>query len=93
VSKVGIVGESAGGHAVMQVLYLYPDIWTVGMSIYGISSLHEFAEDTHKFESQYVDSLVLATKEGKSEKEIETIYKARIAFYHVEKIKALLLLL
>lgn len=92
-SKVGIVGESAGGYAVMQALYLYPDIWTAGISIYGISSLPEFAEDTHKFESRYIDSLVLGTEKGKSEDEIETIYKARSALYHVEKIKAPLLLL
>ncbi|CAK7221413.1 hypothetical protein SBRCBS47491_004522 [Sporothrix bragantina] len=92
-SRVGVVGESAGGYAVMQALYLYPDLWTAGISIYGISSLAEFAEATHKFESRYIDSLVLGTKQGKTDTEIEAIYQARSALFHVEKIRAPLLLL
>ncbi|KAH8698606.1 putative dipeptidyl peptidase IV [Talaromyces proteolyticus] len=90
-SRVGIVGESAGGYSVMQALYTYPDIWAAGISIYGISSLSEFAETTHKFESHYIDSLVLG-KGGKTKEEIETIYKSRSAVYHAEKIKGPLLL-
>ncbi|PCG90566.1 Hypothetical protein PENO1_098450 [Penicillium occitanis (nom. inval.)] len=91
-SKVGIVGESAGGYAVMQALYIYPEIWAAGISIYGISSLSGFAETTHKFESHYIDSLVLGKGE-KSQEEIEAIYKGRSALYHAENIRAPLLLL
>ncbi|EED23036.1 dipeptidyl peptidase IV, putative [Talaromyces stipitatus ATCC 10500] len=91
-TKVGIVGESAGGYAVMQALYIYPEIWAAGMSIYGICSLPEFAETTHKFESHYIDSLVLG-KGDKSKEEIEAIYKSRSAVYHAQNIKAPLLLL
>jgi dipeptidyl aminopeptidase/acylaminoacyl peptidase len=91
-TKVGIVGESAGGYAVMQALYTYPDIWTAGISIYGISNLSGFAETTHKFESRYIDSLVLG-KGRKDKAEIEALYKSRSAVYHAEKIKAPLLLL
>jgi dipeptidyl aminopeptidase/acylaminoacyl peptidase len=91
-TKIGIVGESAGGYSVMQALYTYPDIWAAGVSIYGISSLSEFAETTHKFESRYIDSLVLG-KGGKTKEEMEVIYRSRSAVYHVEKIKAPLLLL
>lgn len=91
-AKVGIVGESAGGYAVMQALYIYPEIWAAGISIYGISSLSGFAETTHKFESHYIDSLVLGKGE-KSEEEIEAIYKGRSALYHAENIRAPLLLL
>jgi dipeptidyl aminopeptidase/acylaminoacyl peptidase len=91
-TKVGIVGESAGGYAVMQALYTNPDIWTAGISIYGISSLQEFANTTHKFEGHYLDSLVLG--EGKkSNQETEALYKSRSAVYHADKIKAPLLLL
>ncbi|CAK7230996.1 hypothetical protein SEUCBS140593_007776 [Sporothrix eucalyptigena] len=92
-TRVGIVGESAGGYAVLQALYLYPDLWTAGISIYGISSLAEFAADTHKFESRYIDSLVLGTKVGKTDEEIDQIYKARSALFHLDKITAPLLLL
>lgn len=91
-TKVGIVGESAGGYSVMQALYTYPDIWAAGVSIYGVSSLSEFAETTHKFESRYIDSLVLG-RGGKTKEEVEAIYKSRSAVYHVEQIKAPLLLL
>lgn len=93
VSRVGIVGESAGGYAVMQAVYLYPGLWTVSVALYGLSSLAEFAADTHKFESRYIDSLVLGTREGKTDDEIEAIYRGRSALYHVDKIKAPLLLL
>ncbi|KAL1895505.1 hypothetical protein Sste5346_005314 [Sporothrix stenoceras] len=92
-SRVGIVGESAGGYAVMQAVYLFPDLWTAGIALYGLSSLSEFAADTHKFESRYIDSLVLGTREGKTEEEIESIYRGRSALYHVDRIKAPVLLL
>ncbi|CAK7212086.1 hypothetical protein SBRCBS47491_001353 [Sporothrix bragantina] len=92
-SRVGIVGESAGGYATLQALYLYPDVWAAGVALYGISSLAEFVEGTHKFESHYVDSLVLGGREGKSEKEVEAVFKERSALYHLQKIKAPLLLL
>lgn len=91
-NKVGIVGESAGGYAVMQAMYMYPDLWAAGISLYGISSLAEFAETTHKFESHYIDSLVLGGGK-KSPEEINAIYRARSAVYHAAKIKAPLLLL
>lgn len=91
-TKVGIVGESAGGYSVMQALYTYPDVWAAGISIYGVSSLSEFAATTHKFESHYIDSLVLGNGE-KTKEEIEVIYRSRSAVNHAEKIKAPLLLL
>ncbi|CAK7214368.1 hypothetical protein SCUCBS95973_002122 [Sporothrix curviconia] len=93
VRRVGIVGESAGGYAVMQALYLHPDVWTAGVALYGISSLAEFVEGTHKFESRYVESLVLGTREGRTEEEVAALFRERSALYHTEKIKAPLLLL
>jgi len=92
VTKVGIVGESAGGYAVLQALYTHPDIWTAGISLYGISSLQGFAEITHKFESHYILGLVLGKGEWTKEA-TEALYRKRSALYHVEKIKAPLLLL
>ena len=91
--RVGIVGESAGGYAVLQALYLYPDVWAAGVALYGISSLAEFVEGTHKFESRYVESLVLGSRAGKSDAEVAAIYRARSALYHLDAIKAPLLLL
>ncbi|KKK21768.1 hypothetical protein ARAM_001691 [Aspergillus rambellii] len=91
-AKVGIVGESAGGYAVLQALYTYPEIWTAGVSLYGISSLHRFAEITHKFESHYILGLVLGDGEWSDEAR-HAVYRSRSAYYHVDKIRAPLLLL
>ncbi|KAJ6088734.1 hypothetical protein N7486_009995 [Penicillium sp. IBT 16267x] len=92
VTRVGIVGESAGGYAVLQALYTYPDIWTAGISLYGISSLEGLAETTHKFESHYMQGLVLGHGECSDERR-ETIYRKRSAVFHAERIKARVLLL
>ncbi|KAJ5087563.1 hypothetical protein N7456_011179 [Penicillium angulare] len=90
--RVGIVGESAGGYAVMQALYTHPDVWASGISLYGISSLAGFAEITHKFESQYIIGLVLGNEKVTDEVR-DAIYKKRSAIYHADRIKAPLLLL
>lgn len=90
-TRVGIVGESAGGYAVLQAAYIYPDLWAGGISLYGISNLQGFAETTHKFESHYLFGLVL--QKGMTPTEVEAVYKDRSACYHAEKIKAPLLLL
>lgn len=35
-SCVGIIGESAGGFAVLQALCVYPDLWAGAVSLYGV---------------------------------------------------------
>lgn len=90
--RVGITGGSAGGYATMQGLYMYPDIWAGGISLCGISSLKQFAEITHKFESHYIVGLVLG-KEKWSDEARDALYRERSALYHVDRIKAPLLLL
>ncbi|KAK6362375.1 hypothetical protein TWF730_006066 [Orbilia blumenaviensis] len=57
-SRVGIVGGSAGGYGVLQAICSYPNIWAACVSNYGISSLRALVEDTHKFESRYMDGLL-----------------------------------
>ncbi|KAK6350385.1 hypothetical protein TWF718_003578 [Orbilia javanica] len=57
-TRVGIVGGSAGGYGVLQAICSYPDIWAACVSNYGISSLRALVEDTHKFESRYMDKLL-----------------------------------
>lgn len=91
-NRVGITGGSAGGYATMQGLYMYPDIWAGGISLCGISSLKGFAEITHKFESHYIIGLVLG-KEKWTDEARDALYRKRSALYHVDKIKAPLLLL
>ncbi|KAL3452780.1 Alpha/Beta hydrolase protein [Aspergillus insuetus] len=93
-NRVGIVGESAGGYAVLQALTTYPNLWAAGISLYGISDLSAFARITHKFESRYIVSLVLGFdgNNGPEERK-EEVYRSRSAMYFAERVKAPLLLL
>ena len=56
-NKLAIDGGSAGGYTTLAVL-TFRDVFSAGASYYGVSDLGALAEDTHKFESRYLDSLV-----------------------------------
>ncbi|KAK6506590.1 hypothetical protein TWF481_005048 [Arthrobotrys musiformis] len=68
-TRVGIVGGSAGGYGVLQAICSYPDIWAACVSNYGISSLRALVEDTHKFESRYMDGLLWDLDASQEEKD------------------------
>lgn len=52
-----IVGGSAGGYTTLSAL-AFRSVFKAGRSSYGIGDLETLAEDTHKFESRYLDSLI-----------------------------------
>lgn len=52
-----IRGSSAGGYTVLSAL-TFEKVFSAGASYYGISELSSLAEDTHKFESRYLDKLI-----------------------------------
>jgi dipeptidyl aminopeptidase/acylaminoacyl peptidase len=52
-----ITGGSAGGFTVLAALTFH-DFFRGGASHYGVSDLAVLAQDTHKFESRYLDSLI-----------------------------------
>ncbi len=52
-----IKGSSAGGYTTLAAL-TFSDIFKAGASYYGISDLESLAQDTHKFESRYLDRLI-----------------------------------
>jgi len=54
--RICIKGGSAGGYTVLAAL-AFTDKFHVGASHYGIGDQVAMAEDTHKFESRYLDSL------------------------------------
>lgn len=56
-SRLIIRGGSAGGFTVLSALALH-DTFTAGASLYGVADLEALANDTHKFESRYLDSLI-----------------------------------
>ncbi len=55
--RISITGGSAGGYTVLLSL-TRRDFYHAGASHYGIGDLALFAQETHKFESHYCDSLV-----------------------------------
>ena len=55
--KLCIDGGSAGGFTVLAAL-AFKDVFKAGCAKYGISDLTSLAQETHKFESRYLDRLV-----------------------------------
>lgn len=91
IGKIGITGISAGGYTTLQCLTRFPDTFAGGVCASGISDLKKFDDKTHKLESDYTSALVLP--KNASDEDRERIYKERSALYHVDKIKAPLLIL
>ncbi|MFX0062150.1 MAG: prolyl oligopeptidase family serine peptidase [Candidatus Hermodarchaeota archaeon] len=81
--KIAIRGGSAGGYAVQRALTLFPDLFGVGASYFGIGNLITLVEETHKFESRYIDWLM-----GASLPEGVEIYKERSPINHLDKLRA-----
>lgn len=55
--RCAITGGSAGGFTVLNAL-TFRDTFRAGASHYGVSDLKGLIEDTHKFESRYLDNLI-----------------------------------
>jgi dipeptidyl aminopeptidase/acylaminoacyl peptidase len=55
--RLAIRGGSAGGYTTLAAL-TFLDLFQAGASYYGISDLEAMAQDTHKFESRYLERLV-----------------------------------
>jgi dipeptidyl aminopeptidase/acylaminoacyl peptidase len=55
--RLAIRGGSAGGFTTLAAL-VFKDVFKAGANYYGVSDFTPFVEDTHKFESRYLDSLV-----------------------------------
>jgi len=55
--RIAIAGGSAGGYTTLAAL-TFRDVFKAGASHFGLSELEIFAQETHKFESRYMDSLL-----------------------------------
>ena len=55
--RMAITGGSAGGYTTLCAL-TFRDVFAAGASYYGVSDLEALAQETHKFESRYLDSMV-----------------------------------
>lgn len=79
-SKLVIMGGSAGGYTVLQSLVDKPGFYRAGVGRYAVADLFMLAQETHKFEARYLDSLV-----GDLPADAD-IYRARSPLYHAERI-------
>ncbi len=84
--EVGIRGGSAGGFTVLAAL-TGTDAFTAGTSYYGVADLRALAEDTHDFESRYLDSLVGPLPAAAD------VYAERAPLHHVDGLSCPVLLL
>lgn len=74
-----IRGGSAGGYTVLCALVFY-DIFSLGVSYFGIADLEGFVDDTHKFKSHYLETLA-GNYMGK-----KAVYKVRSPLNRTEKL-------
>ena len=56
-NQLAIRGGSAGGYTTINAV-TFRDVFKAGASYYGISDLEVFIQDTHKFESRYLETLI-----------------------------------
>ncbi|MBV9387639.1 MAG: S9 family peptidase [Chroococcidiopsidaceae cyanobacterium CP_BM_ER_R8_30] len=56
-NRIAIAGGSAGGYTTLCAL-TFRNSFKAGASYYGVSDLEALAQDTHKFESRYLDRLI-----------------------------------
>jgi dipeptidyl aminopeptidase/acylaminoacyl peptidase len=80
-NRLAIRGGSAGGYTTLAAL-AFRDVFKAGASYYGVSDLGGLAEDTHKFESRYLDSLIGPYPARRD------LYEARSPIHHVEGLNA-----
>ncbi len=86
-ARVGVRGGSAGGYTTLNALTRH-DFFTAGASLFGLADLESFATGgTHKFESQYLESLVGPYPE------LRDVYRERSPINHVDDLDCPVILL
>jgi dipeptidyl aminopeptidase/acylaminoacyl peptidase len=84
--RLAIRGGSAGGFTTLACLTFRNDVFSVGASYFGIADLEVFVDDTHKFESRYLTSLVGPFPEQKD------LYIERSPIHSIESLSVPLIL-
>jgi dipeptidyl aminopeptidase/acylaminoacyl peptidase len=78
-ARLCIRGGSAGGFTTLAALTFH-EVFAAGASHYGVADLGVLAEETHKFESRYLDGLVGPWPEARA------TYEARSPIFHTDRI-------
>lgn len=84
--RLAIRGGSAGGYTTLAAL-TFRNVFAAGASYYGVSDLAALAEDTHKFESRYLDRLVAPYPAGAD------TYRRRSPIEHTDGLSCPIILL
>ncbi len=84
--RMAIRGGSAGGFTTLAALAFH-DTFAAGVDTCGVADLALLAQDTHKFESRYLDGLVGPWPEA------EALYRERSPLFHADQIRVPLLVL
>ncbi|WIK65139.1 alpha/beta hydrolase family protein [Gleimia hominis] len=84
--RVAIRGSATGGFTAMCAL-INTDVFSAGVSLYGIADLKRMAEENHKFESHYLQRLVGSADFS------DPVWEERSPVNHVDAIKVPLLLI
>ncbi|MBF2076980.1 MAG: S9 family peptidase [Synechococcales cyanobacterium T60_A2020_003] len=77
--RLMIDGGSAGGYTTLAAL-TFRDTFKAGASFYGVSDAEVLAQDTHKFEARYLDSLIGAYPAE------QALYRARSPIHHIDQL-------
>jgi dipeptidyl aminopeptidase/acylaminoacyl peptidase len=77
--RMAIRGGSAGGFTTLCALTFH-DVFAAGASYFGVGDCALLAEDTHKFESRYLDSLIGPYPEE------EDLYRERSPFFAADEL-------
>jgi dipeptidyl aminopeptidase/acylaminoacyl peptidase len=85
-NRLAIRGGSAGGYTTLAALTFRPEVFKAGASYYGISDIEVLAQDTHKFESRYLDTLIGPYPAAKD------VYFARSPIHFVDRLACSLIL-
>ncbi|AZI45053.1 S9 family peptidase (plasmid) [Deinococcus psychrotolerans] len=80
IHRLAITGGSAGGYTTLCAL-TFSDVFAAGASHYGVSDAEALAQDTHKFESRYLDSMIGPYPQEKAR------YQARSPIHFTEQLK------
>lgn len=80
-ARCAIRGNSAGGYTTLAAL-TFRELFRAGASYYGISDLQVLAQDTHKFESRYLDRLIGPYPQAKA------LYEQRSPLMHCDGLSA-----
>lgn len=86
-----IRGGSAGGFTALEAVAAEPTVsgfhFAAATTLYGVTDLMALANDTHKFESRYLDGLIGTLPEA------EAVYRQRSPLHHPERISSPVLIL